>query len=469
MSFRTLIVLIIMVLCAGPLFAQEASQRSEITETTITLPGSANFTPAFFFADQFNDTSPPFFLSKNQPHKKIDLEGPTLLFSADSGIPFYVLPGEDIHIIPSASSFRMVTSSGERNHELAFFTEFNKHFPSYFQTNASLSLSKKIRSVDFPAALQFENQKEKIGFDFLEQYQKKHLITLRFYVFAKQFFQYFRSANLFAILGSSSTQIKNPLSISDLKESGLTDIYACDSCLNNVIYRMSAYAYRQYLVKQAKVTNGNQIAHSYEVTDSAFSGKTKDFLQFILFKEQLSKGLNINDPIFKRYLSSQNTSNFPYVEYLRKEFLFRNSNEDKKELLSAASASESWQNLINKHQGKLIFIDFWASWCVPCRIQMPQSKELARKYGPDQIKVLFISGDQSYNDWLKAARSEKLIIDDSFLIVNFDHSELKKKLKLNSFPRYVLIDRQGSLIDDHAPGPGTPELEQLISKYLKNK
>jgi hypothetical protein len=249
----------------------------------------------------------------------MDLEGAALLFSAGSGVPFYVLPGEEINIVPSASSFRMVTSPEVRNNELAFFAEFDKHFPSYFQTNASLSLGKRIRSVDFPAALQFENQKEKNGLDFLEQYQKRHFITPQVYVFAKQFFQYFKSANLFTILGSFSTQIKNPLPISAMKESGLAEIYACDSCLNNVIYRMSAYAYRLYLGKQAKVTNGNQIAHSYKVTESAFSGKTKDFLQFILFKEQLGKGLKISDSIFSKYLARQNADNSWYIEYLRKE------------------------------------------------------------------------------------------------------------------------------------------------------
>jgi thioredoxin-related protein len=100
---------------------------------------------------------------------------------------------------------------------------------------------------------------------------------------------------------------------------------------------------------------------------------------------------------------------------------------------------------------------------------MPQSKEVSRRYGADQLKVLFISGDQSHHDWQKAARSEKLMVDDSFLIVNFDHSELKRKLKLDSFPRYILFDSQGNLIDDNAPAPRTPELELLISKYLKSR
>lgn len=466
LSLRRILFYSLAFLYAGSLYSQATSEK-QVIKTIIRLHESVNFTPAFFFSDEFNDTSPPFLLSVKKKEQQIEIENPILLFNADTGVPFYVLPGEVIYVMPPSKNIRLLTSLEERNNELAFFAEFNKRYPDYFQTNSSISLGKKIKSVVYPAAQKSENEKEQKALDFLERYQKEKSISTQFYLFAKRFFHYLKTANLFTILSSSSIQIENPPTFRDVNDIDYSNDYTCDSCLNNIAYRLSVYAYRQYLVKNLKIDHSGYLENAYNLTETAFAGKTKEFLLFIMFKEQLSKGLNVIDnPNFKRYIVGQNDDNLEHIDYLKKEIYFRSSAAGKKELLNAANATDSWDDVIIKDRGKLIFVDFWASWCAPCRLELPDSKKLALDYQQQQLKILFISVDRNYNDWIKAVRLEKLDTYDSYIMTNFEESEIKRRFNIMSLPRYILIDKQGNIIDDHAPSPHTSELKQLIKKYL---
>uniref|UniRef100_A0A3Q2YWX2 Thioredoxin domain-containing protein n=1 Tax=Hippocampus comes TaxID=109280 RepID=A0A3Q2YWX2_HIPCM len=63
-------------------------------------------------------------------------------------------------------------------------------------------------------------------------------------------------------------------------------------------------------------------------------------------------------------------------------------------------------NLVaTKHlRGKLIFIDFWASWCAPCRKQNPHLIEVYEKYKNKGLKIIGVSIDTNKDRWLKAIR-----------------------------------------------------------------
>lgn len=122
-----------------------------------------------------------------------------------------------------------------------------------------------------------------------------------------------------------------------------------------------------------------------------------------------------------------------------------------------------------KYKGKVIYVDFWASWCGPCRQEFPFSKKLHSSLSDKQKKnivFLYISIDDDPANWKNAV--EKLQLD------NGDHgfseggwaSEVVKKYQINGIPRYMIIDKNGTIVQPDAVRPSDPSTLNILLKLI---
>lgn len=126
-----------------------------------------------------------------------------------------------------------------------------------------------------------------------------------------------------------------------------------------------------------------------------------------------------------------------------------------------------FNNLLKESRGKIIYVDLWASWCMPCRAALPASLRLKNKYKTKPVTFIYISIDSKFTDWEKGADDEGLsTYKDSYLLIDAKTAALVKQLSIKTIPRYLIYDQTGELVYDNAPGPNSLELEKILDKYL---
>lgn len=124
------------------------------------------------------------------------------------------------------------------------------------------------------------------------------------------------------------------------------------------------------------------------------------------------------------------------------------------------------ENLIEQNKGKLVYVDFWASWCVPCIQMMPHSKKIQEHYKNQDIEFIYVSVDRDATAWEKAHNKHQLG-KQSYLSMNYPKAKLYQLREVSNIPRYMLYDKNGKIIDDNALRPNQPSLYQIIDNLLK--
>ncbi len=135
--------------------------------------------------------------------------------------------------------------------------------------------------------------------------------------------------------------------------------------------------------------------------------------------------------------------------------------------ISAAEAPDFTDTDINGQsftlsslKGKVVIIDFWASWCVPCRKSNPHMLEVYQKYHDQGLEMVYVSDDDSNPDaWRKAVEKDQLTAegfhhvlrglkwDRSKGIEGLDHTnDISYKYAIHMLPTKYLIDREGKIV-----------------------
>ncbi len=246
------------------------------------------------------------------------------------------------------------------------------------------------------------------------------------------------------------------------------------------------------------LANGYDLKIAVDATDFAdisFDGKGKESNNYILEKINFSK-TDFADPksyftlersdfdarveALKKHnneVSKENvdslivaqieTDNSRFIEYIEKNYELKYASLIK---FARGKPSPKFTNLENYNgsttslddlKGKYVYIDVWATWCGPCKVQIPYLKKTEKEYEHKNIVFVSISTDRQnkHKAWKKMIEDREM---GGIQLFAGDDYSFSTEYNITGIPRFILVDPDGNIVDADAPRPSDPKLKTLF-------
>jgi thiol-disulfide isomerase/thioredoxin len=223
------------------------------------------------------------------------------------------------------------------------------------------------------------------------------------------------------------------------------------------------------IAKEIYTTSLNKISNDLNTSDTSrvFEGirKEKNHL-----KANLEFGME-KFPSLKSKLEIEKSS----LDYILKNFLYRKNFEIAINKLKKTTKGKDFSDFealdlegntktLKDFTGKPIIIDFWATWCGPCKKEMPYLKEIEEEFH-GKINVLSINCYDKKEKW--EAQAKGLGAENSVYMSKEKFKEMNEKYTISYIPRFMLLDKNGKILDISAERPSAG-LKQQIERLLEN-
>jgi len=380
------------------------------------------------------------------------LEKPTnaMIMIGDKKLMIYLEPGEDFSFkIKSDFNIEIIDDIKENNF---VFLDYQYRFVPFFTTNLNYQLDTKhfihqIDSITHEKNAFLESNKKRLSKNFIDYLEKD--IT---YFAAKEKIYYSRRYAKHLITNENqyfdflnTIEIQNDLAINVYNYLGFIDNYI------NYLYLKKIWG--------VGADYKNDYIEKYYIAKSELKGRVLE--QFLT--KNLYWGLDhpLEKEKFKQILNEFVSGNC--AENLKNILKCKLSDLENSKFAEGKIAPDFSLNNRNSNtyslsdfQGKYVVIDFWASWCSPCRRAIPHMIELSEKY-KDNAQFIFISIDKNLSNWEKASKQleipEPCLIIDSITRSNYEFD------KSESVPLYLVLDDKGRVVSKN---PTNEEIESIL-------
>ena len=119
---------------------------------------------------------------------------------------------------------------------------------------------------------------------------------------------------------------------------------------------------------------------------------------------------------------------------------------------------------LENYKGKVIFLNFWATWCPPCKKEMPDVESIYKEYGENKKDVVILGINSEKENEVKKFLKDK---GYTFPTVIDENSEVMRKYFIQAFPTSFVIDKEGNVYGYVMGGLTKEQIRQVIEEVLK--
>ena len=128
--------------------------------------------------------------------------------------------------------------------------------------------------------------------------------------------------------------------------------------------------------------------------------------------------------------------------------------------------SDVLKEIIENNQEKVIYIDFWATWCGPCLMEFPNSKKLHKELKGRDVAFVYLCVKSKQNEW-EEKLTEYNLGGSHYLLNDPQYDILSQQFQISGIPHYVLIDKNGTIVEKGShlrPNIVKEKIEKLLNK-----
>jgi thiol-disulfide isomerase/thioredoxin len=216
--------------------------------------------------------------------------------------------------------------------------------------------------------------------------------------------------------------------------------------------------YHDYYSMRLKDWKTDSTPKIEEELDSFFLFGTIEFItdpllrQFLLSRLFNMKLESMSILFFEKYLNTVDTYiKEPFLKeplqqkYLQTKQRIENPQSYTEAVLKEAdnlSVNQVVAEILQQNKGKVIYVDFWGTWCGPCLAEMPNSKNVEHEFKDKDVAFVYICLESEEKQW-KATLDKFQLGGQHYLLSNKQSGEMRKLFEITGVPFYVLIDKNG--------------------------
>lgn len=389
-----------------------------------------------------------------------------LFYSGDTHIP-YILKENDTILIKDyvpKNIYILSSSKEERNNEINFFqSAYINKIPLLYVENSNQQkklIDKNEVTNNFTRLRGYYT----LAKNFKETYFQNFKVSLDFKNFIEEYIRFDHYIKIFTYLNnkeSLDSLIKHKYF--DFNSDTLNIYHNCNYALQGALYQFTKFSFNLN-------TNKIDFENIFPRLGYILNKQNASLIKYIFLKNFTSSNEAFKIKKSKLNILNKSIENIAYQNvitgYLKdNEF----SDKFKNKIINLQGNVFTLENIISKFKGKVVLVDFWASWCAPCRKEFEYYPNLRTLLDTGKIKFIFISIDKSKEAWIKAINDETHITaSENFLLVNTS-KDILETMNLSSIPRYYLYSEKGILISNDAPYPSEKKLVIEINNLILKK